>query len=332
MRVFKLKLAGNCVFLFFVCASNVMADTDIRVEDDWLRKMVNSARHTNYSGTFVYQSGSNLETSRITHLSDGKDEHERLEGLSGERSEVVRRNGQIWCYLGEAKAVVAQRDAARTFPALLPEQIPLLRENYSITYGEEDRVAGFKTRSIIFKPRDRMRYTHMMWADNDSGLLLKAVVLDEHEHIIEQYVFTQIKINGDFDRKWIVQPHTHPKDRAVFPKEMAPARSSHWDAVESGWRVYFLPEGFKKISEVNRHFNEERLQITHIAYSDGLAGVSVFVEKQSSQSTMKPGLHDMGVSQLFIKLMDGNVLTVIGEVPPRTLLQIAESVRQGGNK
>ena len=39
----------------------------------------------------------------------------------------------------------------------------------------------------------------------DSGLLLKAEVLDESAHVIEQYAFTQLNIGGDIDRKWIVQ-------------------------------------------------------------------------------------------------------------------------------
>ena len=106
--------------------------------------MVFAAHRTDYSGTFIYQSGNYVETSRITHLSDGENEHERLEGLDGERSEIIRKNNQVWCYLGDRKVMVAKREGARTFPALLPEQLSLLQENYLIRHGEEDRVAGFQ--------------------------------------------------------------------------------------------------------------------------------------------------------------------------------------------
>jgi sigma-E factor negative regulatory protein RseB len=304
-----------------------MADTDANV-DDWLRKIVHSAHHMNYSGTFVYQAGSYLETSRITHIVDGENEHERLEGLGGERSEVIRKNGQVWCYLGGNKKVVAQIEDTRTFPSLLPEHLSLLNQNYDINFGDEDRVAGFSARSILFQPRDNMRYAHKMWIDSDTGLLLKAVVLDAHKHVIEQYMFTELKIGGDVDRKWIVPSGSKKIMQPGEGSTQSPPEKSV--ITESGWRVYFLPAGFKKIAEISRHLRGETLSVTHIVYSDGLAGVSLFVEQSNEKSTIKPGLHDMGLSQIYTKSMDGYLLTVVGELPPRTLLQIAESVRYGG--
>lgn len=330
MRISRRNFIPSVTCLLLLYASCPMAESLAPVDDEWLKKMVSAARHTSYIGTFVYQSGSYLETSRITHLSDAKNEYERLEGLGGERSEVIRKNGQVWCYFGDNKLEVARREAGRTFPALLPEQISLLRENYTIYFGAEDRVAGFHARSIIFKPRDKMRYAHKMWTDKESGLLLKAMVLDERERVIEQYVFTQLKIGGEIDHKWIVEPATGNKSRpADAVTQMQPKKLL---IAESGWQVYFLPAGFKKIMEVSRHLRGEHSQATHMVYSDGLAGISVFVEKRGGKSDIKQGLHNFGVSQMYAKNMDDNVLTVVGEVPPRTLLQIAESVRYGGLK
>jgi sigma-E factor negative regulatory protein RseB len=330
VRISRLSFISSVTCLLLLYANSSMAESLTPVDDEWLKKMVSAARHTSYIGTFVYQSGSYLETSRITHLSDAQNEYERLEGLGGERSEVIRKNGQVWCYFGENKLEVARREAGRTFPALLPEQISLLRENYAIYYGTEDRVAGFHASSIIFKPRDKMRYAHKMWTDKESGLLLKAMVLDERERVIEQYVFTQLKIGGEIDQKWIVEPATGNKNRhADAVTQMQPKKLL---IAESGWRVYFLPAGFKKIMEVSRHLRDEHRQATHMVYSDGLAGISVFVEKHGGKSDIKQGLHNFGVSQMYAKNMDDNVLTVVGEVPPRTLLQIAESVRYGGLK
>ncbi|MGE5321196.1 MAG: sigma-E factor regulatory protein RseB domain-containing protein, partial [Hyphomicrobiaceae bacterium] len=37
---------------------------------DWLARMVGAAQHLSYTGTFVYQSGGQTETSRITHVVD----------------------------------------------------------------------------------------------------------------------------------------------------------------------------------------------------------------------------------------------------------------------
>ena len=44
----------------------------------WLQRIAAAARQLNYEGTFVYQHGDQVETSRIVHMVDGTSEHEKL--------------------------------------------------------------------------------------------------------------------------------------------------------------------------------------------------------------------------------------------------------------
>lgn len=313
----------------FLHAGEGLAEQFSQDDLNWLKKVFFAAHRTNYSGTFIYQSGNYVETSRLTHLVEGGNEHERLESLDGERSEVIRRNGRVWCYQGDGKVMVAKRDGARMFPALLPEQFLLLQDNYKIRRGEENRVAGYAAHSMIFMPRDKMRYTHRMWAHNDSGMLLKAVVLDERDQIIEQYTFTQLNLGGDIDSKWIARHASD--DKGVIDKADA-AGTSRAIPNESGWVVYALPSGFRKINEVTRNLQGKKSPVTHLAYSDGMAGISVFIEKHEENSGARKGLHGNGLIQVYTKILGDHLLTVIGEVPPRTVMQVAESVRNGRQK
>jgi len=335
MLKFKIKMALSLFLGLFLASAGVLAEPITQDNLIWLKKMVTAAHQTNYIGTFIYQSGSYVETSRITHLSDGENEHERLEGLDGVRSEIIRKNDQVWCYLGDRKVMVAKRDGARTFPALLPQQFALLQENYVIRHAEESRVAGFRAHGIVFQPRDKMRYTHKMWAHVDSGLLLKAVVLDESNRVIEQYAFTQLNIGGDIDRKWIVSNKSPNKSSSKSMDQNISGNAASGDHAiqkESGWLAYALPAGFKKTTEVSRHLQGSNKLVTHLVYSDGLAGISVFIEKLGDRSGVKQGLSSNGLIHVFIKVLDENLLTVVGEVPPRTVIQVAESVRYGGQK
>lgn len=317
------------LFWPFLFTAGAVAEPFSQDDLNWLKKIVYAAHQTNYSGTFIYQSGNYVETSRLSHLVEGENVYERLESLDGERSEVIRRNGRVWCYLGDDKVMVAKRDGARMFPALLPEQFLLLQENYKIRRGEEGRVAGYTAHSLVFLPRDKMRYMHRMWVHKDSGLLLKAVVQDERDLVIEQYAFTQLKLGGDMDRKWVAQ-HT-PEEKGLNDKAAA-VEISRTLPNESGWVVYALPAGFKKITEVTRHLHGKKSPVTHLAYSDGMAGISVFIERQDENSGAKKGLHSNGLIQVYTKILGENVLTVIGEVPPLTVIQVAESVRNGRQK
>lgn len=328
MRNNMLRLNSGLAFLLLLVTAVSTLAEPLSVDDNsWLKKMILAAHKTDYSGTFIYQSGSYVETSRITHIFDGVNELERLEGLDGERSEIIRKNGQVWCYLGDRMVLAAKQEGARTFPALLPEQLSLLTENYVTRPGEEIRVAGFQAHSILFQPRDKMRYAHKMWAQSDTGLLLKAVVLDEHSHVIEQYVFTQLKIGGDIDRKWIVERKA--ADKNIVENSDSNGRST---PSESGWLVYALPAGFKKITEVTRRMRDNQGLVTHLVYSDGLAGISVFIEKLRDKAAVKAGFYSKGVIQVYTKMLDENLLTVVGEVPAHTVMQVAESVRYGGHQ
>jgi len=302
--------------------------------------MAFAAHQTDYRGTFVYQYGDHAETSRITHIADRDGEHSRLESLDGPRREIIRNNNQMWCDLGDGKVKMELRQSGREFPALLPEQISLLSENYLIKPAEEVRLAGFHAHAMVFQPKDNLRYTHKMWADSVSGLLLRSEVLDEHNAVIEQYSFTQLSIGGDIDRNWIKSSkaigfhesatrHALDPHHNASPKQAQPIPGTI--PVASGWRVDALPAGFKKIAEVRRQLPNKDAPVIQMVFSDGLAGISVFIEKSDNDEDDHSGLTSQGVIQIYSKLLNEQLITVVGEVPPRTVMQIADSVRYGGS-
>ena len=330
--------------LLLTAVSGACADTVQQDNLNWLQTMAFAAHQTNYSGTFVYEYGGHVETSRITHIVDHDGEHGRLESLDGPQREIIRHNDQVWCDLGDGKVKMEQRQGGREFPAILPEQITLLNKNYLIIPAEEVRLAGFHAHATVFQPKDNLRYTHKMWADSVSGLLLKSKVLDEHGGVIEQYSFTQLNIGGDIDRKWIMadqifaDPHAAQKNH--FNQDLPPVGDSHLpsslsngsSSIISGWRVDGLPEGFKKIAEVRRQLRGRHSPVIQMAFSDGLAGISVFIEKSDSDEDDHEGLSSQGVIQVYTRLVNDKLITVVGEVPPRTVMQVADSVHFGGGQ
>ena len=296
-------------------------------EADWLQTMAFAAHQTDYSGVFVYQSGGRVEMSRITHVSDEDGEHERLEGLGEGKREIVRSNDQVWLYTEGRRVRVEKRQLSRAFPALLPAQISILKENYSVRQEEETEVAGYHAHAVVFQPKDNLRYTRKMWAHNDSGLLLKAAVLDDRGYIIEQYAFMQLSINGNIDRKWI----SREKLSALEPQpQSAPRPTGEPMLPPSGWQVDALPSGFKKIMEMRRLFRDSKEPIIHLVFSDGLAGISVFIEKVNGQTRLNSGLAGQGAVHVYNRIVADSLVTVVGEVPARTVIQVADSVRYAG--
>jgi sigma-E factor negative regulatory protein RseB len=350
VQIAAMKPALLSAVFMLVAVTDVCAEPIHQNDLDWLRTMAFAAHQIDYSGTFVYQYGDHVETSRITHIMDRDGEYGRLESLDGTRREIIRHNNQVWCDMGNGKVKVEQHQGRREFPALLPEQITLLSKNYLVKPEEEIRLAGFQARTLVFQPRDNLRYTHRMWADSTSGLLLKSEVLDEHGAVIEQYSFTQLSIGGNIDRTWIIanqpaidfhaqDPHhdhkthdTHDSPHEGDPHFAQSASRIATSHIVSGWRVDALPDGFKKIAELRRQLHGRDAPVIQMVYSDGLAGISVFIEKSDNDEDDHPGLSSQGVIQVYSKLVDDQLITVVGEVPPRTVMQVADSVRNGGSQ
>ncbi|MEO6423224.1 MAG: MucB/RseB C-terminal domain-containing protein [Candidatus Nitrotoga sp.] len=321
-----MKVRFALIVALFFTVFPAFANTDRQVDLDWPQIIAFATHHTDYSGTFVYQHDGLMETARITHISDQNGEHEKFESLDGPRREFIRNNNEVWWYLGDHKAVQIERQySGKSFPALLPEQLTALNENYLIHTAEQARIAGFDTQAIVFQPKDTLRYTHKMWAHRDSGLLLKAAVMDERKQMVEQYTFIQLKIGGDFERTSImpIQPTASLEQQSQFSK----LSETSAQASTINWKVVAVPPGFKKIMEMRRPLHGKKTDVIHFVFSDGLAGISVFIENLGNNFDKKLGLSSRGAIHVYSKVKDDYLVTVVGEVPPRTVMQVADSVR-----
>ena len=137
----------------------------------WLKKIQSSAQKLNYSGTFVYQQGDQVRTSRITHILNGKNEVEKLEILDGKPREYIRNNEEIVCYVPESKSIrIEKRVTKDVFPAILGAHPNELAEHYKLKMGETGRVAGFDCQAIILEPKDKLRYGYKLWAQSHNAL------------------------------------------------------------------------------------------------------------------------------------------------------------------
>lgn len=312
--VFALGLSGGVA-----CADPLQQSDALAL----LQKIADAARELNYAGTFVYQHGDQVETSRIVHFVDGGNEYEKLETLDGPRREVIRNNDEVLCYYPDAKIVRSdKRVARRTFPALLPEHLSSLTEYYEIRKAESERIGGFNSQALVLEPKDGLRYGHKFWADTASGLLLKARMLSERHSVVEQFSFTQVTIGSGVTRE-MVQPSFNIR----FPEwRLDRFANNAISELESGWTVKNFPPGFRKVLEMRRTKQGNAVLVTHMVYSDGLAAVSVFIEPAATRNRINEGLSQQGAINIYTRAIDDQIVTVLGEAPAATVMQIANSV------
>lgn len=300
------------------------ADADALGARGWLKKIQNSAQQLNYTGTFVYQQGNEMRTSRITHVQDGKGELEKLEILDGQPREYIRKGDEVICYVPEAKTLLIEKRIANdAFPAMLGADGEDLAQYYHIRNAEAGRIAGREAQAVVLVPKDNLRYGYKLWADKVSGLLLRAQTLDDKGATIEQIAFTQILI-GDADRSAVKPSFPNTDGWRIENTLTSPVTLS-------GWTVKALPPGFRKMREVKRIVSDisaggraVRREVAQIVFSDGLAAISVFVEPGSESRT--EGSMQQGAVNIVGKRQGDYWLTIVGEIPPAAIRQVANSI------
>jgi len=303
---------------------------------DWLKTVAFAGHQTDYSGVFVYQYDNRVETSRITHLAEEDGEYEKIESLDGPKREIVRHHGQVWSYNSHKMVQVDSHHGRGGFPSLLPDQLSTLGSNYRPKQEGTERVAGYDTQVIVFQPKDNLRYTHKLWVHTDSGLLLKAAVLSDKNQVVEQYAFTQLQIGGKIDRSWLGNTASSSRGQGSSAEMRGSDRLEHENATNlvsptnSGWVADAIPAGFKKTMEIQRPMHGKHAPVTQIVYSDGLSAISIFIEPDDGDEDDVAGLSSRGAVNLYHKVSNNHLITVVGEVPPRTVMQVFESVRFNG--
>jgi len=285
-----------------------------------LRRIYEATEKLSYAGTFVYQQGERVETSRITRATGPGGAVERVEVLDGMPREIVRTRDTVRCYLPESHTVkVERRTDQRAFPAMLPEHVSDLARNYTITRGEQARIAGFDCEAVVLTPKDDLRYGYKLWADAASGMLLKARTFNRRGETVEQFSFVQLALGNvprDRVRARNAAQNWRVEDAAVTPADLGRA----------GWTVRDELPGFRKVVEVMRRMGEAR-PVGQMVYSDGMAAVSVFIEPMSGRAeAVRPGPSSLGAFQIYTREVANHIVTVVGDAPAASVQRIATTV------
>jgi sigma-E factor negative regulatory protein RseB len=288
----------------------------------WLKRIYTATERLSYTGTFVYQSGAQVETSRITRVADGTGVYQRLEALDGAPREIVWVNEEVKCYLPQSMTLKIDRQLdAKPFPTMRAE-VSELPEHYHIKKGETERIAGYDCQAIVLEPKDNFRYGHKLWADINTGMLIKARTINDKNEVIEQFTFTQLQIGGKIDKDQVRSRYAGKgRDWRIENSGMVAA-----DLASHGWLLGSLPPGYKKVTEMKRNLGAAA-DVGHIVVSDGLAAVSVFIEPLAERAAQtRPGLSRQGAVNVFIRKLPNHLVTVVGEVPAESVRLIANGL------
>lgn len=290
---------------------------------DWVQKMSDAMRNLNYQGDFVYLHENRLEGMRISHYRDEHGEKERLISLNGEAREVIRDNQSLTCIWPSSRKVIVDVSRKNSFsPIFVPDDIVRLEKFYDMKLIGKDRVADMDAVIVHFDPRDKYRYGIKFWINESNGLMLKSSLLDENNKVIEEVMFTRLKLY-EGDNKLVIDTMPPIDDNFTLVRYHS-GDSSETFAADDAWQLDDVPGGFWRESVLRRKIPGNDHYVQQMVYTDGLASLSVFIEKKSSLT--HSGVSSMGAVNAFIRILNNHSVTAIGEVPAVTVKRVAESV------
>lgn len=299
-------------------------------EELWqtLQKAAVAAHALSYQGIFTYQTGQQSKSVQITHHFNGQGEFARNIVLDATPREVFSQGGDLVIYSPRnEKIVIEKRRGQNMFPAVLPTNLDLVKENYNPRLGEVENVAGRPAQIIYLEPKDNLRYSYRLWVDSEYGLLLKSAMINGRNETMEQIGFVQVSLLNKIDLDWFV-PTIDSTKSYVMEEDAPTATSSKADGKSkvAAWKINGLPSGYRKVDQVERIVHGKTAPVVHVIFSDGLASVSLFIEPVIKGIKPKTGHMLVGNTSFYSSVNSAHQITVVGEVPEATVAQIANAV------
>ncbi|HWV14006.1 MAG TPA: MucB/RseB C-terminal domain-containing protein [Cellvibrio sp.] len=279
-----------------------------------LNKMSQKAATLNYRGTFTYQNQSSvtLQSFKVEHWIEEGIKHDRLLFLNGPEREIVREGQALDCRaMGDKLLQGGFADIAKTLVAL--------DDLYQFEVRSQERVAGRLARVLQVIPQDPYRYGYFLSIDEETGIVLKAWLIDENANPLERYQFVSIEIDPVMD--------SHEKTRVSHYQHKAVADVTPCNPTELGtpdsWNVAWVPQGFAFAGQRKLANGQDMLM-----YTDGLTTFSIFLEP--AKGNTPEGVGQRGATLAYMShLMIKNSLyriNVVGEIPVAAAAKIAQNI------
>ena len=198
--------------------------------------------------------------------------------------------------------------------------------------GKLARIAGRYGVVVMLLPSDDLRYGYRLIIDRQNALPLDLTVMDGAGEPVSRIMFTRLELIGEAEATTDtadspdMQTPVLASARSVAEPETPMTTAAQENGINEGssWEFKELPPGFRMISYKRIGSGTQE----HFVFSDGLATISAYIEPLSEGDRPFDGETSLGSINALGRPVDGQHLTVVGEVPHKTLRLVASALRR----
>jgi sigma-E factor negative regulatory protein RseB len=313
----------------------------------WLDRIHAAARQRNYQGTMVFTAGGVLSSTRVAHFCIGEQSYERIEALDGRLQRVYRHNDVVQTMWPQSRlALIETRSVSTQLRSLTLSAEPRALQQYELKPEGRERVAGRDAWVFLLKPRDELRYAQRLWADQASGLMLRADVINPARVVLESAAFSEVEIGIRPLPDSVLQPMKKLAGyRVLRPQQVATQLGSE------GWTMVrevpgFLLKGCLKRPLEGAPVGDDAQpgasgsqagraagplpaqQVLQAVFSDGLTHVSLFIEPYEPKRHKALLQAQIGATSTLMQRRGDYWITAMGDVPAATLKLFTEALER----
>ena len=159
-------------------------------------------------------------------------------------------------------------------------------------------------------------YSYIIWVDSKSKLILRANLINSRNLLLEEFRVLSTTIlppsdnDNENDKKLLVHDVNNEKHN-----------SESFD-----WQSNWVPQGFQKFNseEYRLKLNGKKVQVK--MYTDHLFYFSIYFTHGESTQNVENRVVKLGPQIMESKNLNGNLVTVIGSLPLKTINKILKNV------
>lgn len=303
--------------VFFLFISHAFANDSLHLNgQQWLAKVDQAMQTLSYHGTVVFLKNGHLDAMKYQHGFEDGNEIERLTSLNSPLREVVRKSSDLWRQEADVSKLANRHPYDRSFILNLPLDTAKLDSQYLLAIADQEVTANRRTQIIAVLPKDDLRYARKIWVDSETFLPLKVEVYAPEGTILETVLFTDLKLDDS-----IASARFMAEEAATAIQNL---RSKNVDEFEkSPYQFKNLPDGFELVFFVPNSLGKAKKMVDRILVSDGFSTVSIYIEGKGKQAA--EGMRTLGALNSYSKIVGNYQVTVLGEVPAKTVERIASA-------
>lgn len=315
------------VFVFFVPVSQAAipeSQADFNnsplTAENLLQRFVHNGSAQIFDGTFVYFFEDKVQTVKVHRkVNDQGKLIEEFIPMDGQQKKSVRVLKNQFCTLDNHWLYQFQAMSS-SFPFRVNNFYKQLQENYSFKLLDMKTVAGLSAVGLSISSKDPYRYGYQLWFEPKTATLLKYKLMDQKGKAIEQYLFTDIKLQNN---------QTVYND--VEKTTAMASCNEQFQGLTEAYTQFFaadkIPIGYQPVSYRQGYIQNSQRQAHQFQLSDGLSTVSIFIEDSKPLVKSINGVVKLGPVNVVGKTIGQYQVTIIGAIPVISALHFLKAIK-----